>query len=126
MNAVARFLPTFIIAVGVLSLGAAAAPNPITIEQCFITVPKHMSIKASGTQITYVNNSSVAASRVVFAVRYHNSENNYIRDVMDVGTFAPGATVDHHFDLYNDVTYGGKAAKCTVQSVRFANGRHWP
>lgn len=107
-------------------MAASAAPNPITIQQCFITVPKHMSHKASGVQITYVNNGRVAASKVVFAVGYRNSDGNFLRRVDDIGTFAPGATVDHHFDLYNDVTYGGKTVtSCNAVSVTFANGHVW-
>lgn len=125
MNAVSRFLPGLLIAIFSFTLAASAASAPITIQQCFVTVPKHMSQKASGTQITYVNNAKVAASKVTFAVSYRNSSNNFLRRVSDVGTFAPGATVDHHFDLYNDVTFGGKTAHCSVVSVTFANGNVW-
>lgn len=125
MHAVSRFLSAFVIAAAALSLAASAAQAPITIQQCFVTVPKHMSQKAGGTQITYVNNAKVAASKVTFAVSYRNSSNNFLRRVSDVGNFAPGATVDHHFDLYNDVTFGGKTAHCSVVSVTFANGNVW-
>lgn len=125
MNAASRFLPALILCASTLSLAASAASAPITIQQCFVTVPKHMSQRASGTQITYVNNAKVAASKVTFAVAYRNSSNNFLRRVSDVGTFAPGAVVDHHFDLYNDVTFGGKAAHCSVVSVVFANGNVW-
>ena len=109
-----------------LAAGAASAASaPIAIQQCFATVPKHMSQKASGTQITFVNNAKVAASKVTFSVSYRNSSNNFLRRVSDVGTFASGATVDHHFELYNDVTFGGKTAHCSVVSVTFANGNVW-
>ncbi len=107
-------------------MAASAAPNPIAIQQCFVTVPKHMSSRASGTQIVYVNKGRVPATKVVFAVGYRNSSQNYLRRVADVGSFAPGATVDHHFDLYNDVTFGGKTTtSCTAVSVTFANGHVW-
>lgn len=126
MNAASRFLPALIIAVGALSLAASAAPNPIVIQQCFVTVPKHMSQKASGTQITYVNQAHVNATKVVFAVGYRNSNEKYLRKVADVGSFAPGVPVDHHFDLYNDVTFGGKTTtSCSAVSVTFANGKTW-
>ena len=46
-------------------------------------------------------------------------------DAVIAGRAAPGATVDHHFALYNDVTFGGKAAQCTAISVPFANGHVW-
>ncbi len=110
-----------------LSLSASAQQkNPIAVHQCFITVPKHMSQKASGTQIVYVNQGRMTATKVVFAVGYRNSSQNYLRRVTDVGEFSPGATVDHHFDLYNDVTFGGKTTTtCQAVSVTFANGHVW-
>lgn len=109
-----------------LSLSASAQQkNPIAVQQCFITVPKHMSSRASGTQIVYVNQGRMPATKIVFAVSYRNSNQSYLRRVADVGSFAPGAMVDHHFDLYNDVTFGGKTAHCTAVSVTFANGHVW-
>jgi hypothetical protein len=122
-----RILPILAMALAAgLSLAASAQQqNPIAVQQCFITVPKHMSSRASGTQIVYVNQGRMAATKVVFAVSYRNSSQNYLRRVTDVGNFAPGVTVDHHFDLYNDVTFGGKAAHCTAVSVTFANGHVW-
>ncbi|HTZ54337.1 MAG TPA: hypothetical protein VMB20_04690 [Candidatus Acidoferrum sp.] len=126
MNSTSRFLPALLIAVFALSVGAIAQTRPpITVQQCFVTVPKHMSTKASGTQITYTNTGHQMASKVTFAVSYKNSGGNYLRRVSDVGSFAPGATIDHHFDLYNDVTFGGKTAHCSVVSVTFANGHVW-
>lgn len=127
MNGVFRSLPILAIVVAAaLSLSASAAPNPIAVQQCFITVPKHMSHRASGTQIVYVNQGRMPATKVVFAVGYRNSDGNFLRRITDVGSFAPGATVDHHFDLYNDVTYGGKTTTtCQAISVTFANGHVW-
>ncbi len=126
MNAASRFLSALIIAAGALSMAASAAPNPIAVHQCFVTVPKHMSSRASGTQIVYVNQGHQPATKVVFAVGYRNSSQNYLRRVADVGNFAPGATVDHHFDLYNDVTFGGKTTTtCSAISVTFANAHVW-
>jgi hypothetical protein len=125
MNVASRFLPALLIAAFSLTLAASAQQNPIAIQQCFITVPKHMSTRASGTQIVYVNQGRQPATKVVFAVSYHNSSQSYLRRVADVGNFAPGVTVDHHFDLYNDVTFGGKTAHCTAVSVTFANGHMW-
>jgi hypothetical protein len=80
------------------------------IDQCFITLPKLMSKKVSGTQIVYENIGKRTYSSVTFLVGYRNSESRFLRKVTDQGKFAPGAKINHHFDLYyNDVTYGGKA-----------------
>ena len=127
MQPVSRILPVLAIALAAgLALAAGAAPGPIRVQQCFITVPKHMSHRASGTQIMYTNQGHMTATKVVFAVGYRNSDGNFLRRVTDVGSFSPGATVDHHFDLYNDVTYGGKTTTtCQAISVTFANGHTW-
>lgn len=115
-----RFLTAAIIA---LIVGASATtavraqdiPKPthylpnIKILQCFVTVPKHFSKKASGTQIVYMNMGTAPLTSVTFAVGYRNSAENFIRKVVDTGTFAPHDKVDHHFALYSDVEFGGKA-----------------
>ena len=114
------------LALGLVPAGASAASNPIQIEQCFVTVPKAMSKLASGTQIVYVNKSSKTASHVTFAVGYRNSESHFLRKVTDDGKFAPGAKINHHFDLYNDVTYGGKTTQsCSAISVKYSDGSAW-
>ncbi len=126
MSVVFRFLSALIVLLSASSLAASAAPGPIVIQQCFITVPKHLSQKASGTQITYINQGHVNATKVTFAVGYRNSNEKYLRKVEDVGSFAPGVPVDHHFDLYNDVQFGGKTTtSCSVVNVVFANGKTW-
>jgi hypothetical protein len=121
-------------AIGAGALLAALAPaaqsqaqgaNPIRISQCFITVPKAMSKKASGTQIVYVNMGPKTASHVTFAVKYRNSDTSYLRKVIDDGTFTPGTAVNHHFSLYNDVTYGGKNATCSAVTVIWSDGTRW-
>ncbi len=94
---------------------AQAKPMPthylpdVKIDQCFVTPPKLMSKKASGTQIVYENVGTHTYSSVTFAVGYRNADSNYLRKVKDEGAFAPGAKINHHFSLYNDVTYAGKA-----------------
>jgi hypothetical protein len=80
----------------------------IKIDQCFVTQPKLMSKKASGTQIVYENVGKHTYSTITFAVGYRNSANSFLRKVQDTGTFAPGVKINHHFSLYNDVEFGGK------------------
>lgn len=100
--------------------------NPITITQCFIVQPKPLSKTAGGTQIDYVNNGPKTATNVIFAVGYRNAQEHFLRKVTDVGSFAPGQPVQHHFSLYNDVTYAGtKPASCSAVSVTYADGTHW-
>jgi hypothetical protein len=127
-----RFFRLFVTAVVVLFAAsvpigqAVAAGNPISIQQCFITAPKALSKNASGTQIVYVNRGMKTAAHVTFGVGYRNSDNHFDRKVTDDGNFAPGVTIDHHFDLYKDVTYGGKAARyCYATSVTWADGTIW-
>ena len=104
----------------------AAAMNPIQVKQCFVTVPKAFSKLASGTQIVYVVRGRKAATKVIFVVGYRNAASHFLRRAHDEGDFAPGVTINHHFDLYNDVTYGGKQTHgCAAVAVTFSDGSHW-
>ncbi|MBV8221759.1 MAG: hypothetical protein JO293_00185 [Candidatus Eremiobacteraeota bacterium] len=105
---------------------ALAAKNPISIQQCFVQVPKPLSHNASGTTIVFTNTSSKTASTIVFQVVYRNAENKFVRRVTDSGTFQPGVQVDHSYKLFNDVTYAGKNTQaCTAVSVTFSDGSKW-
>jgi len=107
-------------------VSSQAAMSPIHISQCFVTVPKAMSKKASGTQIVYTNTSRKGATHITFAVGYRNAESNYLRRVTDDGNFAPGVQINHHFALYNDVTFAGKTTRsCSAVSVKYADGTSW-
>jgi hypothetical protein len=102
-----------------------AAANPIAISQCYVTAPKPMSKKASGTQIVYMNMGSRVATHIVFLVSYRNAESHFTRRQIDDGMFAPHAPISHHFSLYSDVTYAGKTASCQAIAVTWANGTMW-
>jgi len=105
---------------------ASAAPNPIVIQQCFVTVPKAFSHKASGTQIVYVNRGPKTAVSVTFAVAYRNAERNFVRNVTDEGVFSPAEQINHHFSLYSDVTFAGKPTSgCKAISVTWVDGSRW-
>jgi hypothetical protein len=117
--AVAAFL-------GTPAMPVQASSNPITIQQCFVTQPKALSKNASGTQIDYTNTSSRTATQIIFAVGYRNAQSHFLRQVTDTGTFTPGTAIQHHYDLYNDITYAGKEVHgCSAVSVKFANGTSW-
>ena len=104
----------------------ALAKGPITIQQCFVTVPKPASKLAGGTQIVYVVTGTKVATHVTFQVAYRNSDHKYLRSVTDTGQFSPGATINHHFDLFNDVTYGGKSVQtCNAVKVVWMDGTTW-
>jgi len=131
-----RFLRSAIIAAAVVASLGPSAPlsaqtsmaghNPIKITQCFITEPKPLSKKAGGTQINYVNMGHQNATNITFAVAYRNAESHYLRKITDTGVFVPGAEVQHHFSLFNDVTYAGKQTQgCQAIAVTWADGTHW-
>lgn len=104
----------------------AQGKNPITITQCFVTQPKPLSKTAGGTQIDYVNNGPKTATNIIFVVGYRNAQEHFLRKVTDIGNFAPGNPVQHHFSLYKDVTYAGsKTASCSAVSVTWSDGTRW-
>jgi hypothetical protein len=108
------------------SVGPARAAAPILIKSCTIAKPKPLSHVAGGTTIVYVNLGHKTASSVEFLVGYRNAQSNYLRRATDVGSFAPGATIDHTLTLYNDVTYAGaQTTKCVPIEVKWAGGTVW-
>src|SRR5579871_386684 len=104
----------------------AQAAAPILIKSCTVVKPKPLSHMAGGTHIVYVNLGKKTASEITFVVGYRNASQHYLRRVQDVGSFAPGATIDHVLSLYNDVTYAGaQTTQCVPTKVKWAGGTIW-
>jgi hypothetical protein len=114
------------IAAATASIGPAQAAAPILIKSCTVAKPKPMSHMAGGTNIVYVNLGHKTASSITFVVGYRNASMHYLRRVTDVGSFAPGVTINHTLSLYNDVTYAGAATtSCAPIEVKWAGGTVW-
>ncbi len=109
-----------------VAFAPAVAATPVLVKQCFVTPPKPLSKTASGTQIDYVIYGKKVASQITFAVAYRNSAQHFLRTVTDVGHFAPGKEIQHHFKLYNDVTYAGQHVQsCVPVKVKWADATLW-
>ncbi|MBV8345750.1 MAG: hypothetical protein JO190_12275 [Candidatus Eremiobacteraeota bacterium] len=114
------------IAAAIAATLPAAAAAPILIKSCTIEKPKPLSHMAAGTHIVYVNLGKKTASEITFVVGYRNASQHYLRRVQDVGSFSPGATIDHVLSLYNDVTYAGaQTSSCVPVQVKWAGGTVW-
>jgi hypothetical protein len=109
---------------GVPALVAALAmQSPVHVAACDIRPPApDLTIGANGIpnaqsgydlHIRFSNTADRPVKRIVFVL-------NDGRRVVDDGTFAPGATIDHRFDLA-----AGAARSCTVASATFADGTQW-
>lgn len=123
---IAFILVAVCVCVATPSIVLAATHNPITISQCFVIQPKALSKTAGGTQIDFVNNGPKTATNIIFAVGYRNAQEHFLRKVTDSGSFAPGQPVQHHYALYNDVTYSGaKTSSCSAVAVTFSDGTRW-
>jgi hypothetical protein len=106
--------------------GPAVAAAPVLIKQCFVTAPRPMSKTARGTQIDYIIYGKKNASQITFAVGYRNAAQHFLRTVTDYGSFAPGVLIQHHFALFNDVTYAGQqTSSCVPIRVRWADATLW-
>ncbi len=128
MNSFGRLFAAALVGVAAAtaSIAPAQAAAPILIKSCTVAKPKPMSHMAGGTTIVYVNLGHRTASSITFLVGYRNASMNYLRRVTDVGSFAPGATIDHTLPLYNDVTYAGAhTASCVPIEVKWAGGTVW-
>ena len=115
----------FISAIAGVSVAPASAAAPVLVKQCFVTPPRPLSKNAGGTQIDYIIYGKKNAAQITFAVTYQNSAQKFLRTVTDYGTFAPGTEIQHHFSLFNDVTYGGKQATCIPTKVKWADSSLW-
>lgn len=114
------------LAAATASIAPAQAAAPILIKSCTVVKPKPMSHMANGTNIVYVILGHKTAASVTFAVGYRNASMHYLRRVTDVGTFSPGATINHTLSLYNDVTYAGaQTSTCVPVEVKWAGGTVW-
>jgi hypothetical protein len=128
MKSFSRLVTAAIIAVGAAtaSIAPVQAAAPVLIKSCTVVKPKPMSHMANGTNIVYVLLGHKTASSITFAVGYRNASMHYLRRVTDVGTFSPGATIDHTLSLYNDVTYAGsQTSSCVPVEVKWAGGTVW-
>jgi hypothetical protein len=107
-------------------LAPAQAAAPILIKSCTVAKPKPLSHMAGGTTIVYTNLGKKTAASITFLVGYRNAQSHYLRRVTDVGSFSPGATIDHTLPLYNDVTYAGaQTSQCAPIEVKWAGGTLW-
>ena len=114
------------IAFTIAAAPALAAYTPVLIKACYVSEPKPLSKKASGTQINYIIYGKKNASQITFAVAYQNAAQHFLRTVTDYGEFSPGTEIMHRFSLYNDVTYAGKQVKsCVPVRVKWADSTLW-
>jgi hypothetical protein len=85
-----------------------------------------LSKTAGGTQIDYVIYGKKQASAITFAVGYRNAAQKFLRTVTDYGSFSSGVEIQHHFALYNDVTYAGQhVSSCVPIRVKYADATLW-
>lgn len=112
---------------------AAQPAAPIRIQKCSIiryarARPYYFGTWGAGVPVTdgielqYVNTSAKTADRVAFAVDYRGD----VERIIDVGTFSPGAPIDHTFGTFSGQAYQGERPnRCTVARVRFSDGTTW-
>ena len=128
MTSFGRLLAVALVGVAAVTAtaGTARAAAPILIKSCTVVKPKPFSHMAGGTRIEWVNLGGKTAASVTFLVGYRNAQQHYLRRTDDVGSFAPGATIDHVLSLYNDVTYAGaQTEQCVPTRVKWAGGTVW-
>jgi hypothetical protein len=78
--------------------------------------------ETDGIRISYVNRSNQVADRVAFIVDYRGQ----VDRIVDVGTFSPGAVINHTFGNFSGYAYlGPRPNVCRVAAVRFRNGAIW-
>ena len=119
-------------------ISAQAQQAPISVRSCTVqqyqfatrrqfwyweTGPgRYGSVYTDGLKISYVNTSPKVANRVAFLVNYRGD----VQHVIDVGTFSPGAGIEHSFGEFSGLAHlGPKPNVCKPIAVRFADGSVW-
>lgn len=72
--------------------------------------------------VNYTNNSQNEIKQVVFHVVLASG---FSADVADVGSFAPGVTVNHQLFSTGIVSQPPQVSDCTLKSVEFSNDTMW-
>jgi hypothetical protein len=75
---------------------------------------------ASDITLKFVNPSKVPATTVTFLVH----DGQYMRSIVDKGTFNPGVPIKHNFAVGNGIRALSDAT-CNVTEVDFADGSAW-
>jgi hypothetical protein len=75
---------------------------------------------ASDITLKFVNTSKVPATSVAFLVH----DGQYMRTIVDKGTFTPGVPIKHNFAVGNGINALSDAT-CDVTEVDFADGSAW-
>jgi hypothetical protein len=104
-------------------VAALAMRPPIHIATCDISAPSPaLNIGTDGVptpsggnelHVRFSNDGNQPITRIVFALNGGST-------VVDAGTFAPGATIDHRFDVVPS-----EADSCSVESATYADGTEW-
>jgi hypothetical protein len=104
-------------------LVAALAMPPVHVATCDISTPTPaLNIGTDGVpmagggnelHVRFSNDGNQPITRIVFALNGGGT-------VVDAGTFAPGVTIDHRFDVIPS-----EADSCSVESATFADGTEW-
>jgi hypothetical protein len=104
-------------------VAALTVTQPVQLATCEISTPvanPHMGRDIGTTydgnysmRVRFTNTGAQPLTRIVFAL-------NDGRTITDTGTFAPGVTIVHTFDLNPTA-----ANACTVASATYADGMQW-
>lgn len=101
----------------------AADVGPIHVDLC----KAQISRRVHDLELKFRNVGTVASHVVLVSITIGTQH----FEVRDVGTFSPGAEIDHHFradvDPWSFLIFssGVPPAICKVTSVDFVDGSHW-
>lgn len=102
---------------------AFALHSPVRVAACEVSAPPaDLNIGTDGApaapggsalRVRFSNEGTQPIKRVVFALNDGST-------IVDAGTFTPGVTIDHEFNIAGD-----EANSCSVASVTYADGTQW-
>jgi hypothetical protein len=101
--------------------GPSISSPPVVITGCAVDQWHSYVYNYQSLKIRFINRGQAIADRITFRATYAGT----MKILDDVGSFAPGVTIDHGYNALRDLHYVSAAPVCEVEAVHFVNGENW-
>lgn len=115
---IARALGAAVLLAAMGTAISAAPESPVQINHLYVSLFNGTSMQPGAFEVSFVNQAPVTASDVQIHV---TDASGYTAAIDDVGSFAPGVTINHTYSLYGI----GAGAYAQVVGVTFVDGTTW-
>jgi hypothetical protein len=100
---------------------AVSSLNPVVVDDCRISNTRSYVSAYRPLMLAFTNRRAMAADEIRFTVQYGGRTEH----IVDRGTFSQNVRIDHSFNGFYNVRYGGPSPSCTVDYVEFRDASVW-